>query len=110
MRLIAIKIFNRLAVVVKSKGTDIAVCEITSPLWEITCHMGSHSVTCSDDFPASTTLDYVATLPCETKHATLIILPLQPLRKVRSKFIQFFYLIHFILSDTYYHNILLTQQ
>jgi len=30
----------------KSKGTDIAVRESTSPLQEITCHMGSHSVTC----------------------------------------------------------------
>jgi len=25
---------------------DIAVCKLTSPLWEITYHMGSHSVTC----------------------------------------------------------------
>jgi len=25
---------------------DIAVHKSTEPLWEITCHMGSHSVTC----------------------------------------------------------------
>jgi len=30
----------------KGKGTDIAVREGISPLREITCHMGSHSVTC----------------------------------------------------------------
>ena len=24
----------------------IAVCKVATPLWELTCHMGSHSVTC----------------------------------------------------------------
>jgi len=30
----------------KGKGVDIAVCEDNSLLQKITCHMGSHSVTC----------------------------------------------------------------
>ena len=30
----------------KKCGLDIAICEGTSPLPEISCHMGSHSVTC----------------------------------------------------------------
>ena len=35
-------------------------------------------------------INYVPTLPCETKNATLIILPLQLLQKLTSKFIYFF--------------------
>jgi len=30
----------------KGKGMDIALREGTSPLQVITCHMGSHSITC----------------------------------------------------------------
>jgi len=53
-------------------------------------------------------LDIVATLPCEP--ATFIILPLQLLQNLTLKFINFFHLMQFILSDTYCHNTLLTQQ
>ena len=42
------------AVIGKGKGTHIAVCEGIFLLQEITCRMGSHSVTCSGDFPAFT--------------------------------------------------------
>ena len=35
-------------------------------------------------------INYVATLPCETKNATFIILPLQQLQKLTSTFIHFF--------------------
>jgi len=31
---------------IKVKGKDISVRKITSLLWEITCHVESHSVTC----------------------------------------------------------------
>jgi len=49
----------------KGKGADIAVCENTSPLLEITCHMGSHSVTCHPavvPFPPLTQLKMVLDL------------------------------------------------
>jgi len=41
---------------VKDKGMDVAVHESTSPLWKITCHMGSQCYLPpgSSDFPAFT--------------------------------------------------------
>jgi len=52
----------------KGKGTDIADREITSPLWEITCHVGSHSVTCH---PAAVTFPPLPQLKLVLDLATL---------------------------------------
>jgi len=47
--------------------------------------------------------NYVATLPCETWNTAFIILPQQLLQNVHRNSFS-------ILSDTYYRNVLLTQQ